>query len=811
MRVVGPQVLLAFSMLSSGAMIRGFARSSCLARSGRRSMSHAFGPRGLRFRALSGGALVGAAAALHAGSTASNERVGALGAPVAEKKPHEVWFGAPLEGAKGADLNKGEGAMAQRKVLTDPYYWLRDDAREDPKILGHLRAENAFSEGATAHLAELRSELYEEMLSHIKETDSSAGYDSGPYTYYSRTVEGKGYTIHCRRPRGAPESAEAETVLLDENEVAARNTESSQTNVGDVEESPSHRLLAYTVDTSGYETYELRFVDLETGEELPDVIKDVDSGVEWSRDDSHIYYRKMDAQHRPHQVWRHRLGAPASQDELLFQEDDELFWVSLEKTLDSEYILINSASTETSEVLQVKLSDARPTAAPVAPRRPGVLYGVDHRRGTFYIVTNEGGHKNFRLLTAPADAPQPENWTPMLDAGGAGVLDDGSDMSPGARTLSSVACFDGFLAASGRAGGYSRVWVLPIAGGKGSAANTAEEMVEVAPPESAGSLSLGSNAEFSADALRLGYTSMVTPDAVLDYAVASGELSTVKETEVPGYEKGLYATEVLHAESFDGQRVPVTLLYRRDRRRAGEPMPLHLYGYGSYGICCDPDFRASRLALLDRGVAFAVAHVRGGGEMGRCWYEQMGKYLSKRNTFLDFVSCAEHLHAAGWGGPRRTSIEGRSAGGLLVGAVLNMRPDLFQAAVAGVPFVDCMVTMRDASIPLTVGEWEEWGNPNVAKYFHYMKSYSPMENVDRQHYPHVLATAGLHDPRVAYWEPAKWVQKLRENNLADTDVLLKMDMEAGHFSASDRYKYLRELSFDYAFVLDKLGLVPAED
>jgi len=762
---------------------------------------------GTRLGWLSGGAL-SAGFVLHSMSTAASEETAT--APVAEKRPHKVWFGAPLEGAAGADAQKGEQAMTDRKFIVDPYYWLRDDERKNEEVLAHLHKENDFAVAKTKHLEELRKTLYEEMRSHIKETDASAGYDSGPFTYYTRTVEGLGYAIHCRRPRGAALET-SEEVILDENEVSKQNTKSSQTNVGDVEESPNHTMLAYTVDESGYETYDLKFKTLgPDAKEIDEVVPEVDSGVEWGKDESTIFYTKMDDQHRPYQLWRHTMGTPASEDELLYTEEDDLFWMGIGKTLDNNFLVLETASKETAEVHVLNLNEKKGKLSVVAPRRFGVLYDVDHRDGNFYIVTNDENNKNFKLSVAPATAPGPENWKPLLDAKGDTVFGNGADVSPGARMLGSLTCFKDFIAVSGRYDGYRRVWVIEMedgAKGDGSGgARLARECHEVQFADTAATPYIGSNAEFDTDKIRVGYTSMVAPSSTFDYTPKTRKLELVKEKEVPNYDPSLYATEVLQATAHDGQKIPVTIMYRKDKYEEGKPMPLHLYGYGSYGASMDPSFSATRLSLLDRGVAYAIAHIRGGSEMGRAWYESMGKYLTKMNTFFDFISAAEHLVDLKLTTSDMMSMEGRSAGGLLMGAVLNMRPDLFKAAIAGVPFVDLMVTMCDASIPLTVGEWEEWGNPNDAKYYYYMRMYSPMDNVVPQHYPNVLATAGLHDPRVAYWEPAKWVQHLRDNNLGDSEILLKMDLEAGHFSASDRYKYLRELAFDHAFVLDKLGL-----
>ena len=701
--------------------------------------------------------------------------------PIAKRVPKEVVFGK----VDGED--RGPNPMEPKRVVDD-LFWLRDDDRKSEDVLAYLRAENEYTENFTAPTADFKSALYKELLGHVQETDMDAPYPWGAFEYYTRTVEGLSYTIHCRKPRGAA-AREGEQVLLDENEGAKAHKHYS---TGAIAPSPSHNLLAYAVDTNGYETYKISFKDLRTGEPLADVLEDADSSAVWAADDSALYYTKMDAAHRPYQLWRHVLGTAQSEDELLYTEKDELFWLAIGKSDSGKYLWAETASTETAEVHAIDLSKGK-GAAPVcvAPRKFGVVYSVIDRGDSLLVLTNKDDQKNFALLAAPAALPSaPSSWAPL-----AGFEYDSN------RTIAGVKAFKDHVAVFGREDGQTQAWVLSMPAEAATVAKAERLSFEEASFEVYG----GANYEYDDKELRIVFSSMVTPPTTLTHDMASGARKTLKVKPVPNYDASKYATERLHATAADGTQIPISLVYRKDLKKDGAPCML--YGYGSYGINMEPSFSASRLPLLDRGMCYAIAHIRGGGEMGReRWYEKEGKYLTKRNTFTDFVDCAKHLHDARITTPERTAINGRSAGGLLMGAVLNMAPERFAVAVAGVPFVDVMVSMCDPSIPLTVGEWEEWGNPNEEKYYEYMKSYSPMENVGKLAYPAILVTAGLYDPRVAYWEPAKWVARLRAMSTSDAPTLLKMDLDSGHFSASDRYKYLEQLAFEYAFVLDQLGL-----
>lgn len=711
--------------------------------------------------------------------------------PVAKRVPHTVRFGR----VEGED--RGPEPMDPPKERVDDLFWLRDDDRKDTEILAHLKAENDYTEACTAHLKPFEGKLYAELKSHLKETDKSAPYPWGPFEYFTSTVEGLSYKSHCRRQRGA--DAGADVVLLDENKLAAGHTYMT---VGEVSPSPSHTLLGYTVDTVGYETYQLKVRDLSAGAEADGsadtvVAPAVDSSVVWGGDESTLFYTTLDETHRPWKLWRHaRGGAAGGEDECLFTEEDERFNLGVEKSRSGRFIIVSTSSSETSEVWVLDLEQPESGLRCVAAREHGVLYEVDHRGEELFIVTNADGALNFKLMAAPVSAVL------SADGGRAAWAPVGGFAYDPQRKVDGVLCFADFLAVFGREKGLTQAWILRPQGPSGEAWDARQWTA----PEEAYEVTPGPNEEFHSSHLRLVYCSMVTPITSISHSVLDGADTIVKRTEVPGYDPSLYRTTRLEATAQDGTKVPISLVYRADARPpGGGPMPCLLDGYGSYGICCEPDFSYLRLPLLDRGLVYAVAHIRGGGEMGRHWYQLEGKYLQKKNTFSDFCDVAAHLVAQGWTAPNKLACMGRSAGGLLMGAVINMRPDLFRVCLAGVPFVDVLTTMCDPSIPLTTLEWEEWGNTNEEKYFDYIASYSPMDNITAQDYPATLVTAGLHDPRVAYWEPAKWVARLRTHNTGKLPLLLKTELDAGHFSASDRYRLLRERAFEYTFLLDQLG------
>ncbi|KAL3662449.1 hypothetical protein V7S43_012307 [Phytophthora oleae] len=696
--------------------------------------------------------------------------------PVLEKRPKMVPFGAV------EDQNRGPNPMKPILYLEDPYFYVRDDSRKNEEVLEHLRKENEYTDIKTKHLANVRANIYDELLSHVQETDEDYPYPHGPYLYYNRTVKGSSYTYHCRKTKieNAPEE-----LLLDENEIAKGH---NHCQVASVSPSPDHRYLAYMVDFSGYETYTGYVKNLETGELLPDRIENI-SSLRWGKDASVLYYATQDEAHRQDKLWRHKMGSKEL-DELLYTEDDEIYSAYFQKARSGRYMFLLSSSSETSEVSFIDLDDPSKPPELIAKREKGLIYSVDHFANNFYIVTNKDKATNFKLMRTPIASPSPENWVDVFPYDENVKVDD-------------IDCFKDFMVMEGRQGGYSQLWII-VPGEDNKHARH-----QITFKESSFTVSGSVNRDYDTDKYRFIYSSMTTPWTTFDYDVNSRESKLLKEKPVPNYDRTLYKTERLEAQATDGTKVPISLVYRSDMR-SQDRQPLHLYGYGSYEIPIDPSFVSSILPMLDRGVIYAIAHIRGGGEMGRTWYED-AKYKKKNNTFTDFISCAEHLVSTGYTSPSKMTCEGRSAGGLLMGAVLNLRPDLFTAAIAGVPFVDVMNTMSDASIPLTTGEWEEWGNPNEKEYFQYMLSYSPYENVKQQAYPNILITSGLYDPRVAYWEPTKWAAKLRDMKSDQNEVLLKMDLSSGHFSASDRYHYLKEKAFDLAYLLDHLKAIKESD
>jgi len=655
----------------------------------------------------------------------------------------------------------------------DAYAWLRD--RDDAAVIAHLEAENAYTEAMTAQSAGLRERLFTEIVGRIQQTDTGAPVPHGPWMYYSRTEEGRQYPILCRRPRPGHDGG-GEQVILDQNALAEGH---GYLRVGDAEVSPDHRLLAYTVDTDGSELFRLRIRDLQTGRDLDDAVERIYYSLAWASDNATLFYTRPDQAMRPWQVWRHRLGS-GDADTLVVQEDDERFFASVSRSRSGALILVSLESKVTTEVrvLRADAADAEP--AIVEPRRQGHEYSVDHHGETLYIVSNDDA-VNFRLMAAPLATPGRESWREVV-AHREDVKLDGVDL------------FARHMALYERAGGMRRISVRRIADGA---------TVVVDQPESVYTAAPGTNHEWDTGTLRFEYTSLVTPRSAIDIGMESGERVVVKQEPVlGGYDPAQYVTERLWATAPDGVRVPISTVRRRDTLLDGTA-PALLYGYGSYEISTEPAFASTRLSLLDRGFVYAIAHVRGGGEMGRRWYED-GKLAHKRNTFTDFVACADHLVATGWTSHDRLAIRGGSAGGLLIGAVLNLRPDLAAVALAHVPFVDVVTTMLDDTLPLTVTEYEEWGDPNQPDAYRDMLAYSPYDNLRAADYPAVLATAGLNDPRVGYWEPAKWVARLRALRSGDRPVLLQTEMGAGHGGPSGRYEGWRKEAFALAFVLDSL-------
>ncbi|MEM9804636.1 MAG: S9 family peptidase [Cyanobacteria bacterium P01_D01_bin.56] len=686
------------------------------------------------------------------------------GAPIAKKQPKTL--------EKHGDIR------------IDDYYWLRDRTSAD--TLDYLKAENDYTADQTAHTKAFQKALYDEMLGRIQETDLSVPTKDGGYYYYSRTEEGKAYRILCRK-QGSLDSAEE--ILLDENELAQGQEFFS---LGDYETSLDHQLLAYATDTNGSERYTLVFKDLATGKLYPEAIENI-SEVVWANDNRTVFYTRLDDAHRPYQVWKHKLGANPDQDQLIYEESDEAFYVSLGGTRSDAYVIISINSKVTSEIHFLDANQPDGDFQVVCPRQYGVEYSISHHPGgsnsdsRFYIVTNEDA-TNFKLMVTSVKDLAKKNWETAIP--------HRIDVQ-----LKDVDVFRDHLVIYERQGGLPTIRMQKLSTGE----ETALEF-----PEPTYSVWSGAMPEFDNKTLRFTYTSLITPSSVFDYDMDTHQRVLKKETPVLGdYDRAQYQSEWLMATAADGTQIPISLVYKKDIQPDGEN-PLLLYGYGSYGASMSAYFSSTRLSLLNRGMVFAIAHIRGGGEMGRPWYEA-GKFLYKKNTFTDFVACAEYLIANKWTRADRLAIMGGSAGGLLMGAVLNMRPELFKVAIAAVPFVDVVTTILDPSLPLSVMEWDEWGNPNEKEYYDYMKSYSPYDNVTTQDYPDLLITGGLNDPRVSYWEPAKWTAKLRDLKANSNQLLLKTNMDAGHGGASGRYGWLEETAFEYTFMLDSLGLVTTDN
>src|SRR5665213_390977 len=668
-------------------------------------------------------------------------------------------------------------------VLVDDYAWLRD--KENPETTAYLEAENAYAEAVLAPLKELREQLYQEMLSHIKQTDVSVPFRDGDWWYYTRTEEGQQYAIHCRKRGGkaGPDKGAPELVILDGNEMAKGHAFFS---IGSTDITDDGRWLAYTTDTTGFRQYTLHINDLETGETLSGEVERVGSVV-WAADNSTLFYSVEDElQKRQFQLWRAH-GRQLNQGVLVYQDDDERFNLGAGRTRDGKFIVMESASHITSESWFLSADQPTGEFTVIAPREDDHEYSIDHRNGLWYIRTNDRG-RNFRLVTAPVESPGRENWVERIPQ-----RDD--------IMIEEIDLFAGFFVACEREDGLPRLRLWNFFGDGPQSA----QVGEIAFPEQAYSAHPHINRMFDTTLFRYGYQSLVSPSSVYEYDFVNGESNLLKEVEIPGgFDRTCYASERVYATAPDGVKVPVSIVYRKDKREPGGN-PLYVYGYGSYGYSLPLSFGSNRLSLLDRGVVMAYAHIRGGGDLGEPWHDA-GKMLVKRNTFTDFIAAVEHLTATGYGDPARVAIEGGSAGGLLMGAVANMRPDLFRAVVSHVPFVDVMNTMLDASLPLTVPEYEEWGDPNQESYFQYMLSYSPYDNLQAASYPAMLVKTSLHDSQVMYWEPAKYVAKLRTLKTDSNLLLLHTNMQAGHGGASGRYDYLKEIAFDYAFLLWQLGV-----
>jgi len=665
----------------------------------------------------------------------------------------------------------------------DDWYWLRD--RDNPEVLAILKAENEFTEASTGHLAAMEAELLESMLARVELSDVGVPAEKGEWAYYTRTIDGLEFPRHCRRPAASPPPATAgedqdEVVILDENELAKGHP---YYEISHLAVSPDQRLLARATDFSGSELMVVEVRDLSTGEDLPDRIEGAFASLAFAADNETLFYTRPDAAKRPFQVWRHRLDTDPASDALVFEEADERFWVSVDLTKDEAFIVIASESAVTSELHLIPADRPEADTILVAPRRQGVLYSLEHHHGELLLLSNDSS-ENFTLYRVPSDSTGREHWT-VLRAAREDVR------------LESFDVIEGWVALEERGNATTAIRLLPLTG------NGSEQVIE-APP--AGVVALEANLDFRATQVRFQATDLVTPRTVSSYDPTTQTTRMLWREPAPGHDPGRYRTERRWFTSTDGTRVPITLAWRADR--AAGPGPALLYGYGAYEHSTDPAYRSDRpvLPLLDRGVLYAIAHVRGGGELGRQWYLD-GKLQHKHHSFEDFVAAGRYLVDEGFTSPAQLAAMGRSAGGLLVGASVNLAPDLFAAVVAEVPFVDSLTTMLDPTLPLTVTEHEEWGDPadDEAAYC-WIKAYSPYDNVQPVPYPRMLVSGGLNDPRVSYFEPAKWVQKLRAAHPANrTRVLLQVEMAAGHRGSSGRYQVWKQRAGVLAFMLDATG------
>ena len=661
-------------------------------------------------------------------------------------------------------------------IRTDNYYWLNE--RENEEVLHYLRAENDYTDQVMADLKGFRESLFEEMKGRIKETDMSVPYRSDGWWYYTRYEEGQEYPIYCRK-KGNLEAAEE--ILLNVNELA-KDYEYYQ--VVGLALSPDKKTLAFGEDTLSRRIYTLRFKNLETGELLEEKIENTSGDVAWANDNRHIFYSRKDDTLRPYQVWRHEFGTQAEKDVCVFEETDSTFNCFVYKSKSKKYILIGTSSTLSTEYRYLDADDPFQSFTVIQDRQDDLEYGVGHLGDKFYVLTNWKA-KNFRLMEVPVGTTGKENWKEVIPHREEVLLED-------------IELFQNYLVLEERIEGIVRIRIISL-----NQESVQDSYLDFG--EEAYQAYCVNNYEFDCDKLRISYTSMTTPSSILEYDFKSGEKEVLKQQEVLGdFKVADYASERLRVEVRDGARVPVSLVYKKGALDKG-PAPFLLYGYGSYGHSIDPYFSSVRLSLLDRGVVFAIAHIRGSETLGRSWYED-GKLLKKKNTFFDFIDVAEGIIEQGYTEKSKLFAMGGSAGGLLMGAIVNERPDLFKGLVASVPFVDVVTTMLDESIPLTTGEYDEWGNPNELEYYEYIKSYSPYDQVASKDYPNMLVTTGLHDSQVQYWEPAKWVAKLRELKTDDNVLLMQTEMDFGHSGASGRFESLKEIAQEYAFLLDLMNL-----
>lgn len=655
----------------------------------------------------------------------------------------------------------------------DNYYWLNE--RENPEVLAYLEAENQYADACLKHTEPLQEQLFKEITGRIKQDDNSVPIKIRDYYHYTRFEEGKEYPIYCRKKH----SLEAdEEIILDGNALAEGH---AFFDIGEVSLSEDDRLLAFSVDTVSRRIYTVYVKDLATGELVGESIMGTSGNVVWASDNQTLFYGVKDETLRPCKIMRHRLRTNPKDDVTVFEETDETFVTYISKTKSRKYLIINSESTLSSECRILESDRTENDFRVFQERQPDMLYGIDHYGEHFYIQTNADGAKNYKIMRTPVGLTEKQNWEEIV--------------APREQVMiESFTIFSRFFVIEEREGGLVKIRVKTWDG-------ATDYYIDFGEP--AYTASVGANPEFDATTVRFAYTSMTTPSSVFEWDMERCTKTLLKQQEiVGGYNPNDYVTERLMAPSHDGVMVPMSIVYKKGLAKNGQN-PLVLYGYGSYGSSMDAYFSLARLSLLDRGFVWAIAHIRGGEEMGRQWYED-GKMLHKKNTFLDFIACAEHLINMGYSSPQKMFAMGGSAGGLLVGAVVNMRPDLWKGVIAQVPFVDVVTTMLDESIPLTTGEYDEWGNPNEKQYYDYILSYSPYDNVEAKDYPAMLITTGLHDSQVQYWEPAKWAAKLRALKTDHNPLYLKTEMDYGHGGASGRFESYKEVVLEYAFMLDVL-------
>jgi oligopeptidase B len=654
----------------------------------------------------------------------------------------------------------------------DNYYWLRE--RDNPEVINYLEAENEYTRARLSHTEGLQDELYNEIIGRIKQTDESVPYLENGYYYYTRYEEGHEYPVYCRK-KESPDAPEE--ILLNVNEMAEGY---AYYHVSGRNVSPDNRILAFGVDSVGRRQYELQFKDLATGELLDDRISGTTGYAAWASDSRTMFYTTQnETTLRSENVYRHKLGNDTANRDLVWFEEDETYRVGVFATKSKEYLMIYSSSTMSTEFRITRADTPEAEFRVFHPRERDMIYSVDHHEERFYVHTNWNA-RNFRLMETNVWQTGKRNWKELV-----AHRDD--------VLLSGIEIFNDYLVLAERKHGLTQLYIQPW--------NEKIKGHYLEFPEQVYTAGISVNPDFDSDLLRFSYSSLTTPNSVYDYNMVTGEKILLKQDEVLGeFDADWYQSERLYATADDGTEIPISLVYRKGTRLDGSN-PLLLYAYGSYGISSDPRFSSIRLSLIDRGFIFAIAHVRGGQEMGRHWYES-GKVLNKINTFTDFNTCARYLIDMNYTNPGKLFAQGGSAGGLLIGAVINMQPELYRGVIAAVPFVDVVTTMLDESIPLTTGEYDEWGNPNDPVYFKYMLSYSPYDQVQAHDYPAMLVTTGLHDSQVQYWEPAKWVAKLRDYKTSDNVLLLHTNMEAGHGGAAGRYRRYREIAMEYAFLID---------